>query len=278
MDFIDLHTHSNASDGTFTPTQVINRAIEKELYALSLTDHDTIDGIWEAIEASKSSSLEFIPGIELSCCYDNREIHILGLFINHEDTHFQQELIKIRTDRLNRNLEMIEHFQRDNINVTLEKLQAGNPNSVITRAHFARVLMEEGVCKTKDQAFNRYIGINCPYYIPREMITPEYAISLIKKAGGKPILAHPLLYKLSYSQIEAMLVTFMEYGLVGIEAYHSSSNWYETDKLRSFALKYNLGVSGGSDFHGQNKPDIDIGSGRGSLRIHKSILEKLRTY
>ncbi len=275
MNFIDLHVHSNASDGTMTPSEVVSAALEKNLCAISLTDHDTIDGIEEAIEAASSTNLRVIPGIELSCYYKNREIHILGLFVDHTNTSFKKELIVLKKARAHRNIEMINRFQADGIDMTLEKLQAGNPNSVLTRAHFARVLLEEGVVRTKEQAFNRYIGINCPYYIPKPSITPEYALQLITDAGGIAMLAHPLLYKLGYNQIEEMITTLMPLGLKGLEAYHSSNNWYESDKLRSLALKYNLLISGGSDFHGANKPDINIGSGRGGLMIHKRILDNI---
>lgn len=278
MDFIDLHVHSNASDGTLTPQEVVNRAIDKELYAIALTDHDTIDGVDEAINCSKGSNLLVIPGTELSCFYKNREIHILGLFVDYTDKSFKTELTKLKETRISRNLEMVKLFQDAGINVTLEKLLAGNPDSVITRAHFARVLIEEGVCKNKDQAFRKYIGINCPYYLPKPTITPEYALDLIVKAGGTPILAHPLLYKLGYKEIETMINDLIPLGLKGLEVYHSSNNWYESDKLRSLALKYNLLISGGSDFHGANKPDIDIGIGRGGMRIHKNLLENIISY
>lgn len=276
MDFIDLHVHSNASDGTLTPAEVVDAAITKELHAISLTDHDTIDGTYEALKTAAGTNLTIIPGIELSCYYKNREIHILGLFIDYTNEEFQHELINIKKARKDRNLEMVKRFQDAGINVTLEKLQAGNPNSVITRAHFARVLLEEGIVKTKDQAFNKYIGVHCPYYIPKPTITPEYALKLINNVGGIAILAHPLLYKLGYSEIEEMITTLIPLGLKGIEAYHSSNNWYESDKLRSLALKYNLLISGGSDFHGANKPDIKIGSGRGGLKIHRKILDNLK--
>ncbi len=277
MDFIDLHVHSNASDGTLTPSEVVHAASEKELSVIALTDHDTIDGIEDAIEAAKSTSLTIVPGIELSCYYKNREIHILGLFVDYTNIDFKQELVYIKKAREDRNIEMVNRFQADGIDITLEKLQAGNPNSVLTRAHFARVLLDEGVVKTKDEAFRKYIGIHCPYYIPKPTITPEHALKLINDVGGIAVLAHPLLYKLGYREIEEMIIELIPLGLKGIEVYHSSNNCYESDKLRSLALKHNLLTSGGSDFHGANKPDINIGSGRGGLRIHKKLFDNLKS-
>lgn len=281
---IDLHVHSNASDGTLTPSEVVTRAFNLELKAIALTDHDTVKGIPEAIASAaalnnnSSRAIEIIPGIEMSCEYMKREIHILGFFVDYESTSFKNALVHIQQVREDRNLRMIELFQKDGIDVTIEKLQAGNPHSVITRAHFARVLLEEGVCRTKDQAFRKYIGVGCPYYLPRTVITPEYAFSLITEAGGMPFIAHPLLYKLGYTQIEAMISDFIPLGLKGLEVYHSSNNWYESDKLRSIALKYSLLTSGGSDFHGANKPDIELGIGRGGLAIHESLLINMKSH
>lgn len=276
MSYVDLHVHSNASDGTFTPSELVLEALKTpELSVIALTDHDCIDGIEEAMDAAMNTSLTIVPGTELSCYYEAREIHILGLFIDYKSDLLKHELEHLKEERLNRNLKMIELFNRDGIPMSMEKLCAGNPNTVITRAHFARVLVEEGVCKTKDAAFKKYIGVGCPYYLPKVAITPEYALKLIKGAGGLAILAHPLLYKLGYSQIETMINYLIPLGLDGIEAYHSSNNWYESDKLRSLALKYNLLITGGSDFHGGNKPDIALGKGRGGLYVDHKIYETL---
>ena len=283
MDFIDLHVHSNASDGTLSPAEITMLATEKQLFAFALTDHDTVDGIAQVYEtldtlSSKNCDLipQFIPGIELSCYYQNRELHILGFFIDYQNTDFLNALEDLKIKRENRNLEMVALFRKDGIDMTMEKLKAGNPNSVITRAHFARALMEEGICKTKDQAFKQYLGVKCPYYLPKPKITPEHAMGLIKKANGLAVLAHPYLYKLGHAKIEELICFLIPLGLDGIEAYHSSNYPYESDKLRSLALKYNLVITGGSDFHGTNKPDIEIGIGRGGLRIHKKLLENLR--
>ena len=147
---------------------------------------------------------------------------------------------------------------------------------MITRAHFARVLVEKGYCKDKNAAFDRYVGVGCPYYLPKPQITPELSLPLITKAGGIPILAHPMLYKLGYRQVEELIQYLIPLGLKGIEAYHSSNNISQSDKLRSLALKYHLVVSGGSDFHGANKPDIELGTGRGGLRITESILDAIK--
>lgn len=276
MRYVDLHVHSNASDGTLTPSEVVHLALQKNLAAIALSDHDTVKGVPEAISAAEGTTLEVIPATELSCYYQNVEIHVLGLFVDYKDADFQAKLEELEQERMQRNLDMIALFQRDNISITLEELQAGNPRSVITRAHFARVLVEKGYCKDKNAAFDRYVGVGCPYYLPKPQITPELSLPLITKAGGIPILAHPMLYKLGYRQVEELIQYLIPLGLKGIEAYHSSNNISQSDKLRSLALKYHLVVSGGSDFHGANKPDIELGTGRGGLRITESILDAIK--
>lgn len=276
MRYVDLHIHSNASDGTLTPSEVVHLALQKNLAAIALSDHDTVKGVPEAISAAEDTTLEIVPATELSCYYQNVEIHVLGLFVDYKDADFQAKLEELEQERMQRNLDMIALFQRDNISITLEELQAGNPRSVITRAHFARVLVEKGYCKDKNAAFDRYVGVGCPYYLPKPQITPELSLPLITKAGGIPILAHPMLYKLGYRQVEELIQYLIPLGLKGIEAYHSSNNISQSDKLRSLALKYHLVVSGGSDFHGANKPDIELGTGRGGLRITESILDAIK--
>lgn len=288
MKFIDLHVHSTASDGTLTPTEVVQLAFQKDLAAIALSDHDTVQGVAEALSATEALNrspeniaanrhLELIPATELSCYYGNTEIHVLGLFVDHTNEKFLSKLTEFEQARLKRNMDMLALFQKDGIDITLEDLQAGNPNTVITRAHFARALVEKGYCKDKNTAFRKYVGTDCPYYLPKVKVTPEEALPLITAAGGIPILAHPMLYNLGYAQVEELIQYLIPLGLKGIEAYHSSNNSSQSDKLRSLAIKYNLVVSGGSDFHGANKPDIELGTGRGGLRVTEHILDRIKT-
>ena len=221
MDLIDLHVHSNASDGSFTPSQVADLAIDAGLKAIALTDHDTIDGIAEIIDYTKDRQLEVVPGIELSCYYQNREVHILGFYVDYKNPELDRELKVLKEAREGRNIKMVELMQKDGLNVTMEKLLHGNPDSVITRAHFARVLVEEGICKDKDTAFRKYIGIGCKYYLPKPQVTCETAMNILTKYSKASFLAHPLLYHLGYSQIEELLVYLKSLGLKGLEAYHS---------------------------------------------------------
>lgn len=277
MNTIDLHVHSTASDGSFTPTEVVELAHNAGLSHFALTDHDTVDGVAEAMTAgSFYEDLNVIPGIELSCYYNNREIHIVGLFVDYKDQTFLEALKTLKQARIDRNEKMVQKFVAAGIPLTMEELLHGSPNSVITRAHFARVLVEKGVCANKTEAFDKYLGIGCPFYLAKPKVTPEHVLGLIQNAGGTAILAHPYSYKFSKSEVEQMLdETLIPLGLAGMECYYSTYDLGQTQELRSMALSRNLFVSGGSDFHGAVKPDISIGTGRGNLCIPETLLQPI---
>lgn len=277
MQYIDLHVHSSASDGSFSPEEVVKLANDAGLRYFALTDHDTVDGVECALTAAKSyNTLDVIPGIELSCYYKEREIHIVGLYVNHQDKTFLNELKKLKQAREERNQQMVQNFVNSGIPITIEELKHGNPNSVITRAHFARILIEKGICKDKTEAFDKYLGIGCPFYLPKPKVTPGHVINLIRMSGGVAILAHPYSYKLSKTGVETLLDNLIPLGLSGMECYYSTYDLGQTQELRSIALSKNLIVSGGSDFHGIIKPDISIGTGRGNLRISEKLLDAIK--
>ena len=255
---IDLHIHSTCSDGTFTPKQIVQKVIAKGLYGFSLTDHDTV-----------------IPGIEISCDALHREIHVLGYGINYKDQQLNHTLNMLRDKRFQRNLDMIELFQKDGYPITLEKLQNGDPHTVITRAHFARTLISEGICSSMDQAFSKYLGEKCKYYVPKPFFDPKDCLRLILDAGGIPVLAHPFLYKFSNEDTKHLIHDLKEEGLAGIEVYHSSHHIGQITKLRQWQKEYDLLATGGSDFHGTNKPDIEIGTGRGPLFVPDHLIDDL---
>lgn len=277
MNTIDLHVHSTASDGSFTPQEVVSLARKAGLRYFALTDHDTVSGIPEAIaEASLYDDIDVVPGIELSCYYDHREIHIVGLFVDYQDEGFISELYKLEQARENRNNQMVEKFVENGIMLTIEELKHGNPDSIITRAHFARVLVEKGICSNKKEAFDKYLGIGCPYYLPKPKVTPEHVLNLIKQAHGIAILAHPYSYRFERHQLLQLLDELIPLGLSGMECYYSTYDTGQIQDLRSIAHSKNLLVSGGSDFHGVIKPDISIGSGRNNLHIPESILTQIK--
>lgn len=280
MKYIDLHVHSNHSDGTLSPSDVVRHAIDRGLCAIALTDHDCTLGIAEAKDAareltSSGHEIRIIPGVEISADYLNRDIHILGLFIDPENSDLQNALELALHSRDRRNEKMVQNLQKAGIDITLQDLTFGNPDTVITRAHFARHLIRHGYVRDRHEAFSRYLDSDTPYYVRREYMKPEEAIRLIQNAGGIPVLAHPLLYHLSPSGVKALVSLLKDNGLQGIETIYSANSKEDEAFTRQLAAQYGLCITGGSDFHGSNKPEIEIGIGRGNLRIPYEILENL---
>lgn len=286
---IDLHVHSTRSDGTYTPSQLVDYAMEKGLTAFALTDHDTTDGLEEAIshasqlretlsDKEKNKVPEVIPGIELSTDEAGTEVHVVGLFIDQGNEVFRHYLEEFIESRTNRNRKMCEKFQELGIDLTYEALLSRFPDCVLTRAHYAAYLRENGYVGSNKEAFDRYLGSRCPCYVPREKITPSRAVELILTAGGLPILAHPILYHLSDARLDALVAGLKQAGLVGIEAIYSSYSPSDERQIRRLAKKYDLLISGGSDFHGANKPGLDLGTGYGKLYVPEEILADLRSH
>lgn len=283
MKQIDLHVHSNISDGTFSPSYVVKLAYDAGLAAIALTDHDTVAGIQEALDAAKQYQqnaempLEVIPGVEISVGYKDRDIHMLGLMIDYKNKELVSVLNHVRQERDLRNVKMAANLAKDGIDISMEKLLAQEEEgTVITRAHFAKYLAGHGYAKNVKDAFKKYLEIDGKYYVSREYISPERAIELIRNAGGIPVLAHPLLYKLPNQELESLIKRLAEHGLLGLEAIYSSNTKQDEQFVRQLAHRYMLEISGGTDFHGTNKPDLQIGIGRGNMTIDYSILEALK--
>lgn len=293
---IDLHVHSTRSDGTYTPTELVDYAIEKGLTAFALTDHDTVDGLAEAISYadslrnrngtdtdSRAQAIpgacvpEVIPGIEFSTEYHGKDVHILGLYIDYHNPSFGQKLQDFVDSRVTRNEKMCRLLQEHGISVSYETLLAEFPDAVITRAHYARYLISRGYVKSIAEAFDRYVGDYAACYVPREKVTPIQAVKLILEAGGIPILAHPILYHMSDAHLDQLTAELTEAGLMGIEAIYSTYKPAEERQIRALAAKYGLRLSGGSDFHGSNKPGLDLGTGYGKLYVPDEILTKLKS-
>lgn len=276
MGYIDLHVHSNASDGTLSPAQVVELAAREGLRAIALTDHDTVAGIREAEETAERTGVELVPGIEFSCVWKGTEIHILGLFVDMDDPSFVRQVQELLVVRNERNEEMIRRFQEDGMDITLEGLKAGEPDTVVTRAHFARLLVEKGYAATLDTAFKKYLQYGGRYCIRKERIAPEKAMDILVQNGAFPSLAHIMQYKLGWEEDKKLLAYLKELGLKGLEVYHSSHNASQSIRLQDLAVRYGLLPTGGSDFHGANKPDIRIGVGRGGLKLSYGLLEAIK--
>lgn len=306
MKIVDLHVHSNKSDGSLTPSALVELAVQKGLSAFALTDHDTTDGLAEAIQAaaaynsrlaeetschtSRQTScpadeagagrpplpLEVIPGIEFSTEYEGRDIHIVGLYIDYQAPFFKENIQSFVNSRILRNQKMCKNLQDAGIDISYEKLQAAFPGSVVTRGHYANYLLTHGYVKSMPEAFDRYLGDHTKYFVPREKVTPAQAVALILKAGGLPILAHPTLYHMSDARLELLIKSLKEAGLVGIEAIYSTYTPAEEREMRAFAAKYDLCISGGSDFHGANKPRLELATGYGRLLVPEEVLLHLK--
>ena len=281
---IDLHVHSNRSDGTLTPSELVDLAIQKGLSAFALTDHDTTAGLDEAFsyaESLRQNGVKNVPkvikGIELSTDINGKDVHIVGLFIDPDSEEFRKYLVDFVEERVNRDKKMCALLQQHGIDVTYEKLTAAYPDTVITRAHFAMWMLNNGFVKTKNEAFEKYIGDGAPCYVNREKVTPEMAVDLILKADGVPVFAHPILCKLPDSELEALVKRLKDHGLMGIEAEYSTYSLDDSRKIRRLAQKYHLLLSGGSDFHGANKNNIDLGTGCGNLYVDDSILKNIES-
>ncbi len=283
MRYIDLHVHSNCSDGTLTPEELVLRGIKNDLVAFALTDHDTVAGVARAIKKAEEldNHIQVIPGVELSCQYKvspdrNAEIHILGYQIDYENETLVSTLEKIAKERDNRNKKMCKKLHDAGYPISYEELTEKYGNMVITRAHFAKLLLENGGVPSMDYAFRTCLAVDSPYFVNREYLTPKDAVDLIQNSGGIPVLAHPLLYKMSVSEIRRMLETLKNYGIRGIEALYSRNHGTDEAFVRKLAGEYKLFITGGSDFHGANKPDIEMGVGTGHLRVPVMLLENLR--
>lgn len=288
MNIVDLHVHSNKSDGSFSPSQLVEMAISKGLSAFALTDHDTTEGLDEAIAAAKEYNLtleknskegkplEVVPGIEFSTEYLGKDIHIIGLFIDHTSPAFQEKIREFVDARTIRNKRMCNRLASAGIDISYEKLLEEFPCCIITRSHYARYLLNHGYVTSMHEAFERYIGDHAPYFVPKEKITPVEAVDLIHHAKGIAILAHPILYKLSKKNLDKLVKTLKEAGLTGIEAVYSTYSQGEEMEIRKMASKYDLVISGGSDFHGTIKPKLEMATGYGKLFIPESILDDLK--
>lgn len=285
---IDLHVHSRFSDGSYSPRQLVEYALNHNISAFALTDHDTTAGLPEAFAAAEELSgqilpanpagnvLEVIAGIEFSTEYEGKDIHIVGLDIDYQSKRFAEHIERFVASREARNEKMCALLRGCGIPLTYADLQARFPGAVITRAHYGRFLLEKGYVKSIPEAFDRYIGDHAPCYIPREKVSPTDAISLILSAGGIPILAHPILYRMSDRRLEQLASLLKEAGLVGIEVFYSTYTPAETRQMQGLAKKLGLAASGGSDFHGENKPGLQFGTGYGSLSIPEDVWETLK--
>ena len=277
---IDLHVHSCASDGTFRPAEIARMAGEKELKAIALTDHDTVAGVREFMTAGKDyPDTEFIPGVELSSIYGSKELHFVGLYVDIENQQFTDFLEKMREGRLRRNINIAKKLASLGYPVDTAEVDYLN-NDSIGRLHFAAYLVKHYEFESIQEVFERYLRRNGSAYVPRELPMPSDAIAMIRQANGIAVWAHPLYrdQKNAASFLRRMTGKLKSYGLNGLECYYSMFGPAETNMLLNAAEQQELLVSGGSDFHGANRPGIELGTGGGKMSVPVGVIEKMHEF
>ena len=269
--FVDLHTHSVASDGSLPPEEIVRLAEAKRLAAVALTDHDTVAGLGPARKAaSEFPSLQFVAGVEISARFPTGTMHIMGLGIDESSPELRETLERLRAARNQRNPKLVARLQRLKLEITMDDVLAvakdvrgGRGGQIVGRMHIAETLRRKGYVKSAKEAFAKYIGLGCPAYVDKERLSPRQAIAAIRAAGGVAILAHPVhLNCRNRAELERVMRELIAAGLEGIEVYHTDHTVDQTRLYLELACRYHLLVTGGSDFHGAAKPEAMLGRPR----------------
>jgi predicted metal-dependent phosphoesterase TrpH len=279
MRCIDLHCHSTASDGSDAPADLIRKAVDADLAALAVTDHDSIAGLDEAQRAAEGTELEVIRGCEISARGEGGEMHILGLWVPREHPNlsaFEGALRELRDHRGARNLIMVERLRTLGCSVSYDEVLAEAGGESVGRPHIARVLLRKGYAKSVREVFTRYLGSKGSAYEPKKVLQPEEAVELLLSVGATAAIAHPRLIRASDAWLEATASRLRTCGVSALEAYHSEHSDADTRFCLALAARQGLALCGGSDYHGKLKPDIALGTGRGGLRVPRSLLEQLK--
>lgn len=267
MDRIDMHIHTTASDGSRTPKECVSLAAMEGLKAIAITDHDTMAGIAEAGEAGQLLGVSIIPGIELSTDYLGKEVHVLGYFLDENAPELKEYQEWVKEARRQRNEAMVEKLRKKGFELSMEEMEQIRPDGIWGRPHLARKLVELGAVKSVDEAFRKYLSQGRSCYVERKRISLADAAKLIKNCGGVSVLAHPLQYGFGKTELENLVKTAKDLGFSGMEIYYTGYTQNDLGKLFDLAEKYVLLPTGGSDFHGDAKPDIRIGVGDGKLVV-----------
>jgi predicted metal-dependent phosphoesterase TrpH len=280
---IDLHIHSTASDGTLTPAEILFRARFLGIRAIAITDHDSVDGSRAALSSGIPAGLEFVSGVEISASPPPfvgtpGSFHILGYAFDPEYGGLRGALEHLQAARRQRNPKILERLRRLGIDISLESVRTVAGDGQLGRPHIARILVERGFAQSIDAAFDRYLGTGKPAYVEKERIACARAIDIIHASGGLPVLAHPGLLKLGPNLLlEDLVARLKDIGLAGIEAFYPSHSPADTARFVELARRLDLVVTGGTDFHGDIKPDIEMGCGAGDFRVpyeHFQVLKQ----
>lgn len=272
----DLHTHSVFSDGTYTPAEIIDEAIEIGLSAVALCDHNTVDGLPDFLKAAEGKNITAVAGAEFSVDFDGKELHLLGLFIPEEAfAKISHLMLDVNKRKEESNITLIKSLNQAGYQIDYEALKNSTPNGKFNRAHVAAALIEKGYVESRKEAFETLLSPEAGHYVEPERLTVWQMIDFIKDIGAVPVLAHPFL-NLSEEELAEFLPEARKRGLAGMECLYSLYDSETTEKAFSLAEKADLEKSGGSDFHGLNKPDISLGTGKGNLKIPYEWAEELK--
>jgi predicted metal-dependent phosphoesterase TrpH len=274
--FVDLHCHSTASDGTLAPAAVVRLAVDRGLSALALTDHDTIGGIAEAADEAKKVGLDFLPGIEISCEYPHPgTMHLLGYGIDPQSRVLSELTKTLLAGRDNRNPKIVAKLRELGVAITMEEVEAKAGGVVVGRPHIAAILLAKGYVGSIKQAFDKYLAPGGLAYFDKERLTSRQAMEMILASGGLPVLAHPVQLRTENdAQLQRVVKDLIDLGLAGIEVIHSDHDQTLVAKYTDLADRHGLLKTGGSDFHGTNKKDIDLGKARGN-RVPREFFDAL---
>ena len=275
MDRIDLHIHTTASDGTFTPEEVVREASRIGLAAVAITDHDTAAGYASAAAEGENCGLEVVPGIEISTKFRSA-VHILGYYIDAQSPALGEVLDWMHRDREERNVKLCAMLRESGVDIDIERMHA-RFGDLVGRPHFAEIMIENGMARDMNDAFERLLNKNKPFFIPRQFLPIERSIEIIREAGGTAVLAHPFQYRLDDAGLRELIEHCMESGLEGMECRYSGYDAAQTAYLEALAAEYGLVRTGGSDFHGAIKGEIRLGEGKGGLNVPYAFLEELRS-
>ena len=287
---IDLHSHTTISDGGDSPTELVIKAAAAGITALAVTDHDNDLGLDEAQAAGREHGVEVIRGVEISCDVEDLEsldyhpdgrptMHLLGYFIPEHDNPLTDELAELRHHRANRNVLIVERLNELGVPITFEEIEneAGGPGSQIGRPHFAAVLVRHGAVPDYQAAFDEYLAKGAKGYISRKLLKPVEAVQLMIRAGTVPVLAHPFTMNLAPEELERFVAELVTAGLQGIEGYHGDLPEAEQEPFRALGRAKHLIVSGGSDYHGDMRPDRGLPGGKYNVIVPTGVLEELRS-
>ena len=273
---IDLHAHTSASDGTLSPKELVNLAKTEGIEALAITDHDTIEGLQEALDEGEKIGIEVIPGVEISIDHEPGSMHVLGLFLDINSDKLNDYLTKLQISRSSRNPQILEKLNDLGLTITMEEVQIISGGGQVGRPHIAAALLKNGHVSSNQQAFDKYLKKGASAYYERSRLTREEAVEMIHSAGGLVILAHPGTLRINGRAFNDLMSELKDVGFDGIEVFYNSHSQVDQDRLMKIIDEFGFQISGGTDFHGANKPSIKLGIGYGNMAIPYEVLQEMK--